>query len=121
MERIHFVDYKGKSILIEDFSNLRPGKEFLDTIDAAQKLIASRPRNSVMAVLDATGAHYDIDIIARMKDFVKANSPYIKSSAVVGVTGLLYIALNTLANAAGRKFPVFQTREEAMEYLLKDA
>jgi flavodoxin len=121
MGRINFIDYKGKSILIEDFSNLRPGKEFMDTIEAAQKLIASRPLNSVLAVLDATGTHYDVDIIARMKDFVKANSPYIKNSAVVGVTGLLYIALNTLANAAGRKFPVFQTREEALEHLLKDA
>ena len=119
MDRIHFIKHNGKSILIEDFSNLPAGKEFLDTIDAAQKLIASQPPNSVLAVLDATNSHYDVNVITRMKDFVKANSPYIKSSAVVGVTGLLNIALNTLSNVSGRKFPMFDDRQSAIEYLAK--
>ncbi len=119
MSRINFVEYQGKRILIEDFSHLKQGKEFLDTIEEAQKLITSQPPKSVLAVLDATNAHYDVEIIGRMKEFVKANGPYIKSSAVVGVSGLLLIALNTLSSVSGRKFPMFDTREEAMAYLVK--
>ncbi len=117
MGRICFTQYKGKDILIEDFSNLYPGKEFLETIATAQKLITSQPPNSVLAILDATNAHYDMEIITAMKGFVRANSPYIRSSAVVGVNGLLHIALQALSTASGRSFPVFNSREAALEYL----
>jgi hypothetical protein len=118
MERIRFIQYKGKSVLIEDFSNLLPGKEFLDTIAAAQKLITSQPPNSVLAMMDATNAHYDMEIINAMKSFVRANSPYIRYSAVVGVSGLLNIALQALSTASGRAFPSYPDRQSALEYLV---
>ena len=118
MGRINFIQYQGKNILIEDFSNLNPGQELLDTIAEAKKLITSQPRNSVLAVLDATNTHYDMEIITAMKEFVRANSPYIRSSAVVGISGLLNIALQALSTASGRSFPSFANREDAMEYLL---
>lgn len=119
MGRINFITYQGKTILFGDFTDLRPGKEFQELVDAAQKLIASRPPNSVLAMFDATNARFDMDVISRMKDFVHANTPYIHASAVVGIGGLMLVALNTLSNIRGRKFPVFATREEALEYLVK--
>ena len=119
MERIHFIQHNGKSILIEDFSNLTPGKEFLGVIAFAQKTIASQPPHSVLALLDATNAHYDTEIISAMKQFVKANTPYIKCAAVVGIKGLLNVALNVLSNAAGRTFHSFPDRQSAMDFLAK--
>lgn len=119
MGRVKFVQYKGISILIEDFSNLYPGKEFLDTIAAARALIASQPPKSVLALLDATSAHYDTEILAAMKGFVKANGPYIKCAVVVGISGLANIALTTLTNVSGRSFRTFSDRQSAMEYLIR--
>ncbi len=119
MSRIQFIQYRGKNILIEDFSNMRPGKEMLETIALAQKTITSQPENSVLAVLDATGAHYDIESISAMKEFVKANSPFIRKSAVVGIKGLLQIALHTLSTVSGRHFPMFEDRQAAMDYLIE--
>ncbi len=117
MERVMFVSHHGKSILIEDFSHLSPGREMLDTIARAQAVIAAQPPHSVLAVLDATGAHFDAEVMAAMKAFVKANNPYMKCTAVVGITGLLNIAVITLANASGRSFRSFESREAAMAYL----
>lgn len=117
MGRINFIQYQGKNILIEDFSNLYPGQELLETIAEAKKLITSQPHNSVLAVLDATNTHYDMEIITAMKEFVRANSPYIRSSAVVGVAGLLNIALQALSTASGRTFPAFKDRQAALDYL----
>ncbi len=118
MERITFESYQGRSILIEDFSHLRPGREMLDTIAHAQAVIAAQPLHSVLAVLDATGAHFDAETMAAMKTFVKANNPYMKCTAVVGITGLLNIAVITLANVSGRPFRSFESREAAMVYLV---
>ncbi len=118
MERVSFVSYRGKSILIEDFSHLHPGMEMLDTIARAQAAIAAQPPHSVLALLDATGAHFDAETMAAMKAFVKANNPYMKCTAVVGIAGLLNIAVNTLMNASDRSFRSFESREAAMVYLV---
>jgi hypothetical protein len=118
MERVTFISYHGRSILIEDFSHLRPGREMLDTITRAQAVIATQPPHSVLAVLDATGAHFDAETMTAMKAFVKANNPYMKCTAVVGISGLLNIAVSTLANASGRSFRSFESREAAMAYLV---
>jgi hypothetical protein len=117
MEKVRFVQYKGKKILLEDFSGLEPGKEFTETLDIARKTIASQPPKSVLAVLDATNAHYDNETLGLLKDFVKANTPYIKAATVVGITGLLGIALRTVVAFSGRSFEQFKTREEAMNWL----
>lgn len=118
MDRIQFINYKGKPVLIEDFSNLTPGKEFFETVSSAQKIITSQPHNSVLAVLDATNSHFDTESLAALKKFVVANSPYIQCSAVVGVTGLLHIAVNALQNVSGRKFKSFPDRDAALEYVI---
>ena len=117
-ERIRFILYKGKSILLEDFSNLRPGKEFLDTLATAQKLIAVQPPKSVLAVLDATQSSFNAEILAAMKDFVRANTPYIRSSAVVGIVGLLNVGLTAVSKVRGRPFHTFPNRDAAMEFLI---
>ncbi len=119
MERIRFVDYKGQRVLIEDFSNLTPGPEFFAVIETAQRIITSQPPKSVLAVLDASGTRFNTEVINRMKDFVKANSPYIRCSAVVGVTGLLNVALMTLSNVRGQSFKSFDDRASALEFVIK--
>jgi hypothetical protein len=118
MERVSFIKYKDVSILIEDFTSLRPGQEFADTIRTAQTLIAQQPPKSVLALLDASNASFNTDILSKMKDFVQANAPYIKCATVVGITGLLNVALSTLSKASGRNFHSFATRQEAMDFLV---
>ncbi len=118
MERIQFVQYKGKSILIEDFSNLRPGPEFLSLVAQAQKTIAAQSPKSVLALLDATNATYNTEILGAFKNFVQANSPYIKHATVIGITGLLNLALTAVTRAAGRPLHVFPTRQAAMDFLV---
>jgi hypothetical protein len=119
MERIRFVQHHGSKILLEDFSGLAPGKEFMETLDAASKIIATQPAKSVLALLDATNAHYDGETLSALQDFVKANTPFIKAASVVGIGGLSKIALNAITRFSGRTFGIFNKREEAMEWLVK--
>jgi len=117
MERIRFIDHKSKKILLEDFSGLKPGQEFYDTLETARKTIHSSPQHSVLALFDASDSYFDQEVINSLKEFTSSNTPYIKSSAVVGVTGLLKIALMTITKFSKREFKTFNTREEALDWL----
>jgi hypothetical protein len=116
--RLQFVTYKGKKILVEDFTNLKPGAEFLAQIQNAQALIATQPPKSVLAVFDATGSAFNNESLNAMKEFTKANTPYIKAATVVGITGLLQVALSAISKFSGRDFISFKTRGEAMDWLV---
>lgn len=117
MERVQFVTYKGKKILVEDFTGLNPGQEFTATLKKAQAAIAAEPKGTVLAVFDATGCSFNSEMINQMKEFTTANTPYVKKATVVGITGLLQVALSTIAKFSGRDFVSLKTREEAMEFL----
>jgi len=95
MERVQFITYKGKKILVEDFSYLNPGSEFTTTIKKAQGMIASEPKGSVLAVFDATGCSFNSDM-----------------------NGLLQVALSAVSKFSGRDFTTFKTRDEAMDFLV---
>ena len=115
--RVRFIRYKGKSILLQDFSNMRPGPEFFDAVRAAKAMIASQPPKSVLTLLDATNSVFDAEVLSVLKDFAKANTPFMKSTTVVGITGLKAVGLIAVSRAAGRPIKPFATRDEAMEYL----
>lgn len=119
MERVYFTEHKGKKILIEDFSNLKPGDEFFQTISLAKKTIASQPQKSVLAVLNASGASYNTEILNLLKEFVQANTPYVRHATVVGITGLLEIGLTVVTKAAGRPLKSLASVEEAMDWLVE--
>ena len=118
MKRVQFITYKDKRILLEDFSFLQPSKEFDRLIKETQKLIAKEPPKSILAIFDATGCSFTEETLKQTLDFTKANTPYIKAATVIGISGLLQIALSAVTDFAGRDFHEFSTREEAMEYLV---
>lgn len=119
MPRIYFTQHQGKKVLIEDFTNLKPGPEFDTAIQDAARTIHAQPEKSVLAVLDAGGAHFDNSYLGKMKEFTASNTPYIKAAAVVGVSGLLEIALSAVSTFSKRKFYTFKTRQEAMDWLVQ--
>jgi len=118
MERVTFIEHKGKKILLEDFSGITPGEEFYEALEQARKTIHSQPENSVLALFDATDGYFDQDVMNKMKEFTTSNKPYMKAVAVVGITGLLKIALMTVSKFSGRDFKTFNTREAALEWLV---
>ena len=103
---------------MEDFTGLKPGKEFLDLIEEAEKLIRNQPKDSILAVFDATDSQFNNENPETVKQFTQENTPYIKAASVVGIEGLLKIVLKSVSKFSGREFHLFNTREEAMEWLI---
>jgi hypothetical protein len=117
--RIQIVQHKGKDILIQDFSGLKPGEEFRTGIGEARTYIASQPPKSVLSVFDGTGAIYNAEVVAALKEFTKHNEPYMKASTVVGIEGILSIALMAVSRFSGRVFKTFKDRQSAMDWLVE--
>ena len=116
-DRIKVVTHRGKQIFLQDFTNVSPGPEFDALIAEARKYLDSQPPKSVLSLFDGTGGHYNVEVLAALKAYAKANEAYMKASAVMGGEGILGIALMAVARFTGRSFTPFKDRLSAMDWL----
>jgi len=117
MAGVDFITHKGVKILYEDFSQIKP-EEVVALIEKAKLIIHVQPLNSILALVNVKDTHFDMTITAALKDFTKANDPYIKFAAVYGVEGLKEVIYKGILAFTGRKnIIIFKDLEEAKDYL----
>lgn len=61
---------------------------------------------------------FNNDLKKYFEQKVKGNAPYVKSGAVIGMTGLISIMYNAFVSLTGRNIKSFKSKEEALEYLI---
>jgi len=84
-------------------------------------VIAAQPKGSALTLTDVTATPYDDSLIATVRETVALNAPYVKAGAVVGVTGLKKMVLNTMNLMTSRDLRAFGSREEALAWLVLQA
>ena len=119
MIRIQFITHKGKQILLLDLSNCSPS-EVEKTVRALPDLVTTRPRNSVLILADFTGASFDEDAFRALKETAVFDKPYVTKSAWVGAKKLEAFS-EEMKIFSRREFPAFETRDEALTWLVKDS
>ena len=117
MNRVGFMSYEGKLILVIDCTNCR-AEEVLKVADEVRRVVTAQPRGSVLTLCDFTGAQFSRDALTRMKEVAVFDKPYVKRAAVVGAEGLPDVFYTALKTFSRREFPRFQTRQQAMEWLV---
>ncbi len=117
--RISFVDYKGRKILLEDLSNVSSDDELEPLIWEAEKVVHQQASHSVLVAVDLTNSRFGPKTSQASKAVAKGNEPYIKASALIGMNKLMEVVYNSLTMLTGRKIVSFRTREEAFEWLIK--
>jgi hypothetical protein len=116
-KRIRFIKHKGQPIMLIDVSHCTPG-EIMPLADETQRLVAEHPHNSVLTLADFTGAQIDKAAAMRIKEVLAMDRPYVKRSAWVGTESLPHVFYENFKSFSQRDFPVFKTREEAMDWLV---
>jgi len=116
-ERLRFIKHKDKEILLVDL-NQATKQEMLDLLVSIQDTVTEHPRDSVLILADFCGAHIDKDIATRMKEVLVFDRPYVKKAAWVGTEGIPSVFYENFKSFSRRDFPTFNTREEAMEWLV---
>ncbi len=119
--QIIYITHKGKRILhidhsaVEDLPNLEKTREFFAQ---ARREVDSHPRGSVYLLTSMSPRmRFNSEMTALQKEFSQANTPYVRKSAVVGVTATMRAILATLRFFTGREIRAFETTEEALDWL----
>jgi len=119
MEKTTIINHKGNSIFRMDFSDTKSEKEIYTIIDESINHIRSKPYASVLAVTNMKNMYFNKNVASKFTQFVKNNKPYIKKSAVFGMSGIARVVFNGIMKAAGRDIRSFETEVEAKDFLLK--
>jgi len=116
MDRAKFVDHKGTQIYLMDCSNAAL-EELNQIIEACERDVRCQPENSVFTLIVAGGSSFSSETIGKRKELARGNTPYVKASAIVGVTGLHKVVLNAVSMFSKRRFYIHDTLDEAMDFL----
>ncbi len=114
-----FVQYSGKEIFEVNFENLSPS-EAIGAMDEAKRAIVTRPHNSILALTFVSGARFDSRVNEALRAFTAHNKPYVKKSAVVGVSGLQQMLLSGVRILTGRDIRGFDNVADARDWLIGD-
>lgn len=118
-DRIRFVAHAGKKILFADFSNCT-SKEVLPLLDEIRRVVAKHPKGSLLTMGDFSNAQFDKSVATRIKEVLTLDRPYVKRSAWVGTETLPKVFYENIKNFSKREIPTFASREEAMDWLVKE-
>lgn len=112
--------YKGKEILVRDYSAVDPTRteRVIESSLLSTHDLVLEGKRGLLLLIDMTGWTADRKSVEKMKKMAGLLGPYVGKLAAVGATGLLTILVNSMKRASGRDIPVFDTREEAMDYLI---
>jgi hypothetical protein len=118
-ERIRFISYKGKQILLADCSHCTAAE-----VEGLSRLLPSyvtaEPLGSVLLLADFTGAEVDRKAVTEIKRDAVFNRPHLKRSAWVGTEAIPQVFYEHIKVFSQRELPAFKTREEAMDWLVSD-
>src|ERR1700693_2481749 len=119
-ERIRFIDHRGKSVLLVDFSNCA-ANEVERIARAVPDYVTVNPRGSVLVLTDFTGASFDRDALRAIKETAVFDKPFVKKSALLGTEDLPASFYDELKSYSRRDLLIFKTREEALDWLAADS
>lgn len=117
--RLRFVKHKGQPIFLIDFSHCQ-GKDLLVLLDEIRADVARHEPGTVLTLADFSGAKVDKEVATKMKEVLALDRPYVKKSAWVGTDSLPHVFYENFKSFSRRDFPTFETREEAMDWLVAE-
>ena len=120
MGRVNVEEHKGHRIVVADCRNCTP-EQLIDVFDEVKEIVTAQPEHSIHTLTDFTGAQFDRDSITRLKEAAAFDRPHVVRAAFIGVDTLPEVYHKAIENFSARRFAAFKTREEALDYLTKDA
>jgi hypothetical protein len=121
MDRTRFIDHKGQRILVFDYSGIKDPQEAVREIHHSMQVTAQQPPKSLLVMTLVRDARYNSAVLQALKELATHNEPYIKASALVGMSGLHRIAYQAVILFSRRKIPAFDTEAEALDWLAAQA
>jgi hypothetical protein len=122
MERVRFIDHRGQRVLLIDYSGLAEEREFIALIEQRKRIVETEPPGSLLTLTDVTNAHCTREVLAAMKVAAVLDRPHLKRAAIVGTDAVFpHGTSDAISTFTARHWTPFQTREEALDWLVGNA
>lgn len=125
MERLEWINHKGKKILYINYSKLiatkpEEKKLILDTIKKARD-IAANSKEKIRFLSDVTDASADKEVTQALKEFAAftAANDKTEKECVVGITGIQKVLLTAINAFAKSKIIMFNDIAQAKDWLVE--
>jgi hypothetical protein len=115
---IQWIDYKGHKILYADYRGLISEEKMLQNLETEgefYKTITSK----ILSLNDYRDTFVSNNFINKVTALGKINKDKNLRSAILGITGMKKILLNTFSTISGMPVRSFDDETEAKEYLIK--
>ncbi|MHA1988130.1 MAG: hypothetical protein ACW98D_15955 [Promethearchaeota archaeon] len=116
--RMKWIDYKGKEILLDDYSNIMP-EQFPPLIEQITNLTFQSGKKDILLIVDVTGAFANKEAVNAFVESGKKSKLLLKKTAVVGITGVKKIFLNIVNKLTKLGVKPVSSLEEAKDWLVK--
>jgi hypothetical protein len=113
--RVRVIEH---GIVLQDFSRILDVETALAAISEARAFMQTRPRDrSTLLLTDFTGSTFNQDVTDAMRQLATDHKPYVRASAVFGMTAIMRVILRAVIALTGRDIRLFAQRSEAIAYL----
>jgi hypothetical protein len=115
-----FIHYKNKKILVIDYRQCKTANDTINVIEEVKKEY-KRTSEKYLAFSDFTNAPVNNEYMDMVKKYAKEIFDERTSKrACIGITGMKKILLNGFNLFSKNKMYPFDSKEEALEYLVND-
>ncbi len=121
-EETKIITHKGKDIIYLDYRGLKHPDKFQEKVGETIKRTKYYLENNIKDILvltDLNDSYIYGDATRFLKESTKMARPFVKKSAVIGVSGAKRILLNMVNLFSGYETKSFQTKDEALDWLVK--
>jgi hypothetical protein len=109
-------------VILQDFSGVTDPADSMLIIANARRFMETQPRDGKRLVLtDVTGSIFNQEVVDAMKELAVHHRPWIRASALVGLSPLMRVVYRAIVALTRREIRVCESRTEAMAYLLAKA
>jgi len=114
--RVRLIEH---GIVLQDFSNLADSVTALAAFQEARAFMQQRPRNARTLVLtNVTDSTFNQEVVNDIRALAVHHKPWVRASAIFGLTPIMRVVCRAVLALTGRDIRIFETSEQAVEYLL---
>ena len=114
------IQHQGKNIVLVDYTQCGSLQEQKTLMAHSTKEILAKPDNSVLLMIDFKGQKTSPELTELGKKSVVEINGKLKKATFVGITALQKIILNAINLLSKTEIKALNTREDALNYLVKE-
>jgi hypothetical protein len=119
--RSKWIEYKGKKVFYQDFSNLFFNSQAVEQeLKEVQSVVIREPKDSVLVLSNFSDTDISVDMLPILDAASQMTKDHVHKTAVLGVSGIKRTLGDILSRLTGQPLMYFDTEEEAKEWLVKE-